>query len=419
MALTIINNLLVVLTLHVYNSSLFKVKDIPKYKIVLGWIIVAFIFSSQALLSKSYYFYNMLSFLLPYLIISLWAYEAGIKRKLFYIFSYYIFALIFDVLLYAFLKNFFSYNEIMNFNDNSWLIFFYNIFIWMIVRCLSVVINQDHIFDIKLADWFDVVFVPVGSMFLVVTCYAYKKDNSIYDCIGLTIILFFNIFSYFTYKKMQERVYLKYRAGLLENQNRGFIEETKRITKMWYVINEFQHDNKFNFSSILEDNNKNKELNIRNCFAVANSGNFVVDSIINYISVIAENENIKMNVDLCIPIDVQYYDDDLSVLICNLLYNSIEAKCSEHHYINISIKCDARNESTLFIIIENPYLRKLRKNYHGEYLTTKEDKIHHGIGMQSIKRIVEKHQGRIKIYDTDNIFRVEIILFDMKEASFD
>ena len=47
----------------------------------------------------------------------------------------------------------------------------------------------------------------------------------------------------------------------------------------------------------------------------------------------------------------------------------------------------------------------------GKLYTLKEDKMLHGIGMESVKYAVEKNNGTLEYSFMDHIFRVNIVLF--------
>ena len=415
MILTIINNLLVVLTLHIYNSSVFVLKDISKGKLITGWVVTSLIFSSQTLFDNSLFFYNMFSFLIPFLVMSFWAYEGSVKRHLFFVFLFYIFALVIDVFVYSVLKNFVTEEQVSSITVDARFTIIYNIIILASIRIFSMIIKGKEKYEIKVSDWIEVFFVPLGSIFLVIWCFVYKSsNNTMLDFIGLIIITLLKVMSYFTYAKMEEKTKIQYRAGLLENQNQCYIEETKRITNLWDKINSFEHDYKYLFSEVVKNNDGQGKEIVGFGNRVASSGNFVVDSIINSRATTCETDGIDFRVNLKIPMDVKFYEDDLSILLCNLLDNAIEAnsKLTSERWIAISICTDIRNLDTLLITISNPYTGTVKKNMKGEYLTSKVDKAHHGIGLQSVKNIVKKHNGVINIKDENEVFRVDIMLFN-------
>ena len=116
---------------------------------------------------------------------------------------------------------------------------------------------------------------------------------------------------------------------------------------------------------------------------------------------------IETNLDIYFcPLEVT----DMCILLGNLLDNAIEAVryLSEDRRI-ITIKM--KNPNNFFLMeISNPYEGE-RKKKNGRYVTTKENKDIHGLGLVSVEKIVEKLEGLIEIKDTDHMFTVFISLF--------
>lgn len=91
-------------------------------------------------------------------------------------------------------------------------------------------------------------------------------------------------------------------------------------------------------------------------------------------------------------------DNDLTALFCNLLDNSFEAA---EQIPNASIELSiGKRENTPFTIItlENSCRKNPLSTNGGILSTTKPDKLRHGYGMKSIKRIVEKYHGDMQMY---------------------
>lgn len=99
---------------------------------------------------------------------------------------------------------------------------------------------------------------------------------------------------------------------------------------------------------------------------------------------------------------------DLCVLIGNLLDNAIESckKIETRRYIEMSI---LQRANMVNIIVVNPYVGEIN-NKDGVYNTSKRDKYAHGFGLKSVKSIVNKYDGDIKITSEKNLFTVSILL---------
>lgn len=99
---------------------------------------------------------------------------------------------------------------------------------------------------------------------------------------------------------------------------------------------------------------------------------------------------------------------DLCILIGNLLDNAIEAckKVDAERYISMSI---LQRANMVNILVVNPFVGEIN-NKDGVYSTSKEDKYAHGFGLNSVKSIVNKYDGDIKILIDNNLFTVSILL---------
>ena len=83
--------------------------------------------------------------------------------------------------------------------------------------------------------------------------------------------------------------------------------------------------------------------------------------------------------------------------------NAIEAcerLAEEKKEIKLYIEDDA--ESTT-LVIKNPLEKEILMN-NGRFITSKGDKLKHGIGMSNVKNIVEKYDGECMISTKDNTF---------------
>ena len=63
----------------------------------------------------------------------------------------------------------------------------------------------------------------------------------------------------------------------------------------------------------------------------------------------------------------------------------------------------------LFINSTNPIGERLQRE--GErLLTTKVDKRNHGFGMESVKQIIDKYQGVVKIEEEEDVFFLDLVM---------
>lgn len=103
-------------------------------------------------------------------------------------------------------------------------------------------------------------------------------------------------------------------------------------------------------------------------------------------------------------------DMEICVILGNLMDNAIEAVMG----LEASLRCirlTMKTENNIFVMrISNPYHGK-RRRIEGIYETTKENKELHGIGLESVERIIKSYDGDMDICDDGNHFTVNVSIF--------
>lgn len=99
----------------------------------------------------------------------------------------------------------------------------------------------------------------------------------------------------------------------------------------------------------------------------------------------------------------------------NVLDNAIEASAKvkiNARYINLYMRLD---KNILIITVINPYIGKVNINKNGKLLTQKEIPIYHGIGLESVQKVVDKYHGGMFIKFSDQKFVIKITLCDLQK----
>lgn len=136
----------------------------------------------------------------------------------------------------------------------------------------------------------------------------------------------------------------------------------------------------------------------------------IVDAILNQYAYEAEESGIRFSVYGTFTNKSIIEPYDLCVIFSNLVKNAMDAaKESEEKYVKVYIK---RNEEYINFKVENSFGGNLIKE-NGKYNTTKADKINHGLGLENVKRSVEKYNGNIFFGDVKHKFMVNI---EIKES---
>ncbi|MDO7205476.1 GHKL domain-containing protein [Paraclostridium bifermentans] len=206
---------------------------------------------------------------------------------------------------------------------------------------------------------------------------------------------------------MQNKLDMQYKYYL------NIQESHMKVKKLYHDIN--NHicciDNIKNNSSEVDEYISNLNDEIKDFKYIYNTGNMILDIIINEKSKSCKNKGINFTcdinfskVDFIKPIDV-------SSIFDNILDNAIEAcdKITDED-IDKYIRIKGTIVKSFFIIkCENSKVNSV-KIYKDILLTDKIDKFMHGIGIQSVKSSLEKYSGEILFEDEKNKFMINIYI---------
>lgn len=121
-------------------------------------------------------------------------------------------------------------------------------------------------------------------------------------------------------------------------------------------------------------------------------------------------DNLGIQFELCAGVSVIPMEDaDFVVLLGNLLDNAIEAveKCElENRKIWVSIQ----NINDMFLFKIKNTNKNMPKLSGNRFVTSKNDSMKHGIGIESAKKIIEKYNGDISFEIVNGFFEVSFIL---------
>ncbi|EPY2305381.1 sensor histidine kinase [Clostridium sporogenes] len=139
------------------------------------------------------------------------------------------------------------------------------------------------------------------------------------------------------------------------------------------------------------------------------SGNMAIDSVLNFKLQEARQKNISVYLNLNIPENIEIPSFHMSIILGNLMDNAIYAvdKLESNRYINFKMKY---TKGRLIVKIDNPFNGEILINSN-KMLTTKGDRNNHGIGIESIKVILQKYDGSMEIQHDDNVFSVTLLLY--------
>ncbi len=143
---------------------------------------------------------------------------------------------------------------------------------------------------------------------------------------------------------------------------------------------------------------------------LSQTGNLVVDALVNYKYLLATQKGIELKADISIPKELHYDSADICIVLGNLLDNAIEAteKCEKEKRVSLNMKYV---NDHINILIENTYNGELQMTEEGIYKTSKKDTKRHGIGLQSVQKSIEKYKGIMTTdASTEGYFTVRVLM---------
>lgn len=136
--------------------------------------------------------------------------------------------------------------------------------------------------------------------------------------------------------------------------------------------------------------------------------NYAVNALASHYLKLAEHNAINLHIRLDIPHNLKLSDSDLCVIFGNLLENAFEACLCQQSGPRF-IDCKAMSEHGIFtIVIKNSFDTPSIQFQNGLFLSTKHDGI--GIGIESVRTIIQQYGGVAKFTFDNNIFTASLML---------
>lgn len=278
---------------------------------------------------------------------------------------------------------------------------------------------------------FDSLYVCIIPVFSILTLCFFHQLSLTYQMQSSIVILscflagFVNIFFFVLFDKMRISEKLKYENALLKNQTEYFLRLEENANDTFQRIRTIKHDLKYQLLCLkakTDDKSLTSLEEIRNLLEtmiedslseqqIEYTKNKNLNRLLNYKLFSPSQNEIDIDIKVSIREDTCIDEISLYTILGNAIDNATRNFNSDQSLlknINIRIVEDSEN---LFIKIANPYNKKL-KFKNGLPLTDQADKESHGIGLQSIKNLVEQKNGYFKITSADNIFTLEVMLYE-------
>lgn len=258
------------------------------------------------------------------------------------------------------------------------------------------------------------VFIMEGAVTLIsfeTDNISVQKEFSEFFLLILIIIMFAIMLLLFI--NSMSKKYFQDTSDLLLKQINTQLKHYEALDNMRKEFHAFRHDyiNHMQCVSALISANKNEEAaqyinKLSKSKAITakpfECGNHILDSIL------TEKASAAKECDTEIRLDGLFTHDfdpvDLCVIFSNALDNAIEScrKIDGHKVIDIKLNTQ---QGYQFISICNPASEE-----NNRLLTTKDDKTHHGFGINNMRNAVNRHEGTFCIDNSNGLFALNITL---------
>ena len=270
--------------------------------------------------------------------------------------------------------------------------------------------------------WICFAVTPLVSFFTIVQVMSIPGVSSSSVGICTIFLLIINLVSFYFYEIMVSYITNKMEKEIAEEKNLYYAKQLESLTAMTESLRSYQHDLK-NYAIVADAMFQNGEyervreyyydvmrrplLEQVECF----SGNRIVDSFLNYKIIEASGKGVKMDISVVVPPALKIRTSAVVIVCGNLLDNAIEAASNaEDKTVHVNVTYAHR---CIMLKIRNAYSGETKK-IGSRFLSTKENSKLHGYGLRNVKRIVDENGGTMSISDENNIFTVNVLLYDIE-----
>lgn len=263
------------------------------------------------------------------------------------------------------------------------------------------------------------LIIPVLSIIMLFMLISFNLNNRFLLVCESMGILLINIVVFYLYNMLIEVHHQLREKEMMELKVKVYSGQLETITQTQKKIRRLRHDMVHHIMQLysMASLNKNAEMleyldkmeqAMINPREHVSSGNKDIDGILNFILEKAVSILKKVDVQVKIPEDLHTCSFELAVILGNIIDNAIEAaRQTEDKWLSLQITAD---KGILFIRVSNSYCGCI-KTSGDKLLTSKEDKENHGLGLDSVKDMIKKYNGDMKITCDKNIFIVDILLY--------
>ena len=283
---------------------------------------------------------------------------------------------------------------------------FVSLIMLLIARIICIFSRQKSEIQMPAKIWIYMIFITVSTVFISLVLISVDISYLMLS-VSLTFLLLINCAVFYLFDAITKQMNQITELELMEKQNALYQHEFVLMQENEKQLGIIRHDMKnqlIHLQGMLQDKEYERtseyvaELigNVKSRAGIQ-TGNKIIDCILNYKLQLMNTGSIVFIHDVEIPEHLEVKEMDLVSLLGNLLDNAIEASLSEREGmrkidLKISYRCNV-----LSICLKN-ICTSLPDRVQLESLkTSKQDKKQHGKGLLSVKQIVDKYDGNLVV----------------------
>lgn len=262
-----------------------------------------------------------------------------------------------------------------------------------------------------------VVIIGVISIFLFAIEYDSIGTSQFVLCcvifvLVIAAILLIENMVYYTFSERHKMEFLKMQNEAYENQAEIISQSEANIRAVKHDINNHVYSiiSMYENNSVQQAREYAKEVmdKINGNDNIAKSGNFIIDSIVNFKLRELSLTDADITVNIKVPKTMDIIAYDLTVIIGNLLDNAVRAVNESVSDKKLSLDISV-SKGNLIVLIDNSYSGNLVIN-DGSLQSTKVKKEKHGVGIKNVEKTVQKYGGELYIDYTEKMFSASAII---------
>lgn len=343
-------------------------------------------------------------------------YQGSIKKNVLSIISIYSVNVVIESLVFSIIKTNGKTSDILE-SVNECIVSI-GILLFVVVLEKTRAIKKKE-FQIRSSLWSWLISVPVISIviiLLMLNSTGLGERNIEIEIAGILVI---NLAIFYLYGAVHDYYRQKIEKEEFFNRMEIYANQLDIMKNSYQKIKELRHDMRHHLGELkyLANTNEKKQLlayiedmerHMINTEEYVSSGNKEIDGTLNYLLQTAKKKLKEVDVSVSIPENLEIHNYLFNVILGNLLENAIAAAVkTERKYLKIHIKL---KQNVIYIAVENSYNGEV-KIKDNKIMTSKKDKKSHGIGLESVKRMVEEMNGMLDIQWKESVFTVNIMFY--------